>query len=203
MRRPGRASTRTGGPPSIHGFRDPDHHSGARLQRAAKHGVTSHPRRIGKMPAVPAAGCTAAGNLPSRVPEAESVSPLEQGIQPGKWAVGRIVHSRFGPVAGPSHMVDMASVLVVVAVDAKQLPVAAVKRIVVVVVIAMMDRELAQILPGEFTRTPSADPRIHLQRFRTIAPLALFRLTARFGDDLLQPVTAPPVFIHGALRRSA
>ena len=96
----------------------------------------------------------------------------------------------------------MASVFVVVAMDAEQFPIAAVGQVVVVVMIAMMDRELAQILPSKFARASSADPRIHLQRFRTIAALALLCLSARIGDDPLRPVTAPLVFIRGALRRS-
>ena len=131
--------------------------------------------------------------------------PLSKEPSPakGRWVASSPVSpADSGPVAGPSHMIDMARVLVVVAIDAKQLPIAAVSRIVVVVVIAMMDRELAQILPGEFTRASSADPRIHLQRFCAIAALALLRLPARFGDDPLQPATAPLVFTHGALRRA-
>ena len=48
--------------------------------------------------------------------------------------------------------------LIVMAVEAEQLPVTAVWRVVVMVVILVMDRELAQLLAVEFASTVGTDP---------------------------------------------
>src|SRR5436190_4568931 len=60
--------------------------------------------------------------------------------------------------------IDDARVLVLVAVDAKQLPVRAVGRIVVVVAVLVVHGELAQARRGKFARATGADPRQDLQR---------------------------------------
>ena len=54
-------------------------------------------------------------------------------------------------------------VLVVVAVDAQQLPVAAVGRIVPVIMVFVMDRQLAQFFAGKITAAFCADPWEDLQ----------------------------------------
>jgi hypothetical protein len=48
--------------------------------------------------------------------------------------------------------------LIVVTVEAEQLPVAAVRRIVVMVVVLVMDCELVQLLPVELAPTVGTDP---------------------------------------------
>lgn len=77
--------------------------------------------------------------------------------------------------------------LVVMTVKAQQFPIAAIRRVVVVVVIAMMDGELAQVGAREFPRTPTADPWIDLQRLLTIALGAPIGRVARFCNDAVQP----------------
>jgi hypothetical protein len=64
-------------------------------------------------------------------------------------------------------------VLVVVAVEAQELPVAAVGRVVVVVVVLVMDRQLVQSGTAELSRATRADPRIELQRLLAVGLLAL------------------------------
>ena len=76
--------------------------------------------------------------------------------------------------------------LVVMAVKAQQFPIAAIRRVVVVVVIAMMDGELAQVGAREFPRTPTADPWIDLQRLLTIALGAPIGRVARFCNDAVR-----------------
>lgn len=49
-------------------------------------------------------------------------------------------------------------VLIVMTVEAQQLPVAAVLRIVLVVMVLVMDGELVQLLSVEFSSTVGADP---------------------------------------------
>ena len=63
--------------------------------------------------------------------------------------------------------------LIVVAVEAQQFPVAAVGWIVVVVVIPVVDCEFMKVFAREFAPASSADPRIHLERLFPIALLAL------------------------------
>src|SRR5438045_3687853 len=57
-----------------------------------------------------------------------------------------------------------ALMLVLVAIGAQQFPVAAVTGIVVVVVVAVMHLEQAQIGVGEFPAAATANPGIHLER---------------------------------------
>ena len=81
-------------------------------------------------------------------------------------------------------------------IDAQQLPVAAVFRVVVVIVIAMVDRELAQIAAVELARATAADPRIHGQRAVAITLAALVGIAPRVGNDLV--VIAFDFFIKSA-----
>ena len=74
--------------------------------------------------------------------------------------MGGVARGRRRFVADPSDMIDVACVLVVVAVHAQEFPIAAVRRVVIVVMVAMMDGEFSQILAGEFTRASPANPRI-------------------------------------------
>lgn len=53
---------------------------------------------------------------------------------------------------------QIALMLIVMTVKAKQLPVAAVRGIVVMVVVLMMDRELAELLPLKFASTVGTNP---------------------------------------------
>src|SRR5687768_13278319 len=64
-----------------------------------------------------------------------------------------------------------ARVLVLVAVDAQELPVAAVGRVVVVVAVPVVHGELAQPLAVELARAARADPRQDLQRLRAVVRL--------------------------------
>ena len=76
--------------------------------------------------------------------------------------------------------------LVVVAVEAQQLPVAAVGRIEFVVVIAVVD---GQLMPGgvvELARAAAADPRLHLHRLLAVAEVALVGGSYRVGDDAVE-----------------
>lgn len=52
----------------------------------------------------------------------------------------------------------IALMLIVMAVKAEQLPVAAVRGIVIMIVILVMDRELAQLFTVKFTPAVGADP---------------------------------------------
>ena len=64
-------------------------------------------------------------------------------------------------------------VLIVVTVETQQLPVASVGRIVVVVVVLVMDRELAQLLAVTFAAAVRTDPRKYLERLLSVGLLQL------------------------------
>ncbi len=70
-----------------------------------------------------------------------------------------------------SHLIPL--VLIVVTVETEQLPVASVGWIVVVVVVLVMDRELAQLLAVKFASAMRTDPRKHFERLLTIGLLQL------------------------------
>ena len=73
-------------------------------------------------------------------------------------------------------------------VQAEQFPIAAIGRVVIVVVVAMMHRELVQVIAREFTRAAATNPRINLEGSLPIAPLALLPTALRLGDYPVQPV---------------
>ena len=58
--------------------------------------------------------------------------------------------------------VELSGVLVIVAVKAQQFPVAAVAGVVVMIVVAVVNRQFAQIQVRELTRTATTDPRVDL-----------------------------------------
>jgi hypothetical protein len=74
-----------------------------------------------------------------------------------------------------SHAVPL--VLIVVTVETEQLPVAPIWRIVVVVMVLMMDRELVEFLAVKFAAAMRTDPGKHFERPLSIA-LVLMRLVA-------------------------
>ena len=86
---------------------------------------------------------------------------------------------------------------IVMAVQAEKLPVAAVGRIVGVIVVAVMNRQFTQVGAGEFPRAAPADPRIEFQRLFPVALAARFGAAASIGEDAVQ--LARVVRAHGVL----
>src|SRR2546421_239373 len=64
---------------------------------------------------------------------------------------------------------QLSLVFVVMAVEAQQFPIAAVGRVVVVIVVPVMNRQLTQVRVREFAAAATADPRIELERLLSIA----------------------------------
>ncbi len=73
------------------------------------------------------------------------------------------------------------------AVETEQLPVAAVGRVVVVIVIAVVNCQLTQIRARERSSTAATGPRIDLQRSLAVALGALIGSAPRFGHDAIEP----------------
>ena len=74
----------------------------------------------------------------------------------------------------PSCRLFIALVFVVVAVETQQFPVADVRRVIVMVEIAMVDRELLQILAIELTGVTTVNLRMESQRLLAVVAFALF-----------------------------
>ena len=106
---------------------------------------------------------------------------MGEGREGAIWFSGRPRFVRLGSY-------QIALMLVVMTVKAKQLPVAAVRGIVVIVVVLVMHCELMKTLAGKFTSAQCADPGVDLQRLFPIAPLPLFTDTPALGDYPVQPV---------------
>ena len=87
---------------------------------------------------------------------------------------------------------ELALVLVVVAVQAQEFPVAAVGRVVVVIVVAVVDGEFAQVGGGEFAGAAAADPRIDLEGFFAIALGAGVGGAAGFEDEAIELANSTP-----------
>ena len=81
-------------------------------------------------------------------------------------------------------LIHIPLVLIVVAVKTQQFPVAAVRRIVIVVVILVMDREFTKFLACEFAPASCTDPWVHLERLLPIG----FLPTPSLGNDLIHLV---------------
>jgi hypothetical protein len=77
-------------------------------------------------------------------------------------------------------------VLVVVTVETQQLPVAPVGRIVVVVVVFVMDRELTEFLALKLTSAPRTDPGMDLERLLPIPLLPLLAVAPGFSHNPIQ-----------------
>lgn len=73
--------------------------------------------------------------------------------------------------------------LVVMTEKAEQLPVAAVQRIVVVIVILVMDREFAEPFSRKLPAAPGTDPGEYLESPLPIGFLPPRLLGSRFGDN--------------------
>src|SRR5690606_28817606 len=154
-----------------------------------------------RRPATRGGGCRATTSaVPSTRPAPKRFAPRlpEPGLAPIS-AFARKQRLQVGERIGPgrdrrvlcgqctdSGVVDLAGVLVVVTVHAQQLPVAAVGRIVVVVVIAVVDRQLLEVGAGEISRAAAAGPWIHLQGTLPIALRALFGAATGLGDDAVE-----------------
>ena len=80
--------------------------------------------------------------------------------------------------------------LIVMTVDAQQLPVATIFRVVVMIMVTVMHRQLMYIGMGEFAGAAAADPRVHLQGLLPVPLLPLFPVFSGLGNDLIQFMTA-------------
>jgi hypothetical protein len=79
---------------------------------------------------------------------------------------------------------EIALMLSIVTIDAKQLPIASVRRIVVVVVILVVDGQLLKLLTRELPSASGANVGIHFERSIPILVGSLFLIPQSLCDDL-------------------
>jgi hypothetical protein len=79
-------------------------------------------------------------------------------------------------------------VLIVVTIETQQLPVATVGWIIVVVVVFVMNRKLAQRFTAKFAAAPRTDPGVHFERLPSIGLLLLRLVAPRLSDNPVPPV---------------
>ena len=83
-------------------------------------------------------------------------------------------------------------------VEAQVFPVAAIGRIVIVIVVLVVYRQLVEVFPGKFPSASRADPGVNPERLFPISFLSFVRGLACFPDYLVQLVgvkSAPRRFI--------
>jgi hypothetical protein len=80
----------------------------------------------------------------------------------------------------------LSLMFVVVAVQTQQLPIAAIRRVVVVIVVPVVDGQFAQVGARKLAGAAPTDPRIELQRLFPVAPIARLGSATGFSDDAVQ-----------------
>lgn len=111
---------------------------------------------------------------------------LQQVLESSERSVGRTWHvlpTRRRLAIRVSHL--LPGVLILMAVEAQQFPVAPVGWVVVMVMVPMMDREFAQLCAAKFAPTPRTEPGIHLERLGAIGLLPLRLVAPRLGNNLI------------------
>ena len=115
-----------------------------------------------------------------------SLIVFQKPLKPGKGLVGCSFDLACPLITSTPDVVFVPRVLVVVTVHTQKFPVTAIFGIVIVVVVAMMNSEFAQVLESELASTTSANPWVQFQRFRSVVSLTLVTLTPRVGDDTVE-----------------
>jgi hypothetical protein len=85
--------------------------------------------------------------------------------------------------------------LVVMTINAQQLPIAPVGWIIVMVVVFVVDRQLTQSLALKFAPAAGADPGKNLECLFAIALKPLLAAGAGLSDDPVHPVTIQTLFL--------
>lgn len=104
---------------------------------------------------------------------------------------GRTAHT-CGSLFLATGFLDIASMFMIMAVDAEQFPVAAIRRIIFVVVVFVVHRELSKLFALKFTGTAATHGREKLQRLFPVSRLTLLLLPAHLRDHA---VSVPGIFV--------
>lgn len=115
---------------------------------------------------------------------------LQEVLEAFKWPIGRfwaLVHGRAGGGACTRLVIKITGMFIVMAVNAKIFPVAAIQRVVVVIVVLVVNREQMQILAGERAPAATAHPRVNLERQFAISAQAIIPIPPRPCNDFVEP----------------
>ena len=117
--------------------------------------------------------------MDSNTPESCSLLAIQQAVESGKRRhIGlRLICFGFS-AAMTFHQVFF--VFVVVAINAKQFPIAAIRGVVVMVMVFVVNSQFAQPPAGKLTAAACAEMRKHCQCARPIALLALGNIPVQF-----------------------
>ena len=94
----------------------------------------------------------------------------------------------FANIAAIASRFELPLVFVVVTVQAQQFPVAAIRWVVVVIVVTVMNGQLTKIGVCEFAAAATADPWIDLERLLAVALRARFGIAARVAHNPVELV---------------
>src|SRR6516162_8526774 len=97
-------------------------------------------------------------------------------------------------------LIQLPLVLVVVAVNAEQFPIAAVTRVVVVVVILVVHGQQVNGRVIEFPRTAAADPGEQFERLAAVTLVTLLADAPRARDDLVESIAIRIILLHDITR---
>ena len=113
---------------------------------------------------------------------------IQHGFKIRKW-IERSTRTLAAAGSGITPLrLNLPLVFVVMAVQTQQFPVAAIGRIIVVIVVAVMHRQLMHNLVRELTTAATANRRIHLQRLLTISLIPQLAGSPRFTHNLMQSI---------------
>src|SRR5690606_14939332 len=121
-------------------------------------------------------------------------------LEAGKGVEGGRCLFRLPPAAVVDEILELG-VLLVVAVEAQEFPVAAVRGVVVVVVVDVVDGQFPQVGAGELPGAAGADPGVELQGLLPVALLPLFDVVALFRQYPVEAAGGGLVIGHGWSRR--
>lgn len=110
---------------------------------------------------------------------------LQQVGETGEWFVRGWLPVAAGPGCAEGLFIKILLVFIIVAVEAEELPVAPVRRIVVVIVVLVMDREFAKFFARKFPAAPRADMGVHPERLLPVLLLPELAIAPGLGYDLV------------------
>lgn len=88
-------------------------------------------------------------------------------------------------------MIHVSRMFVFVTIDTEILPVTAIRWIIVMIMVLMMDSQLAKIIAGKFTPASAADPGVNAQRLFAISLVPIIPRATRPCDGLIESLRIP------------
>jgi hypothetical protein len=110
---------------------------------------------------------------------------IQSRLQIGKRVV-RCQGSLATHASASSRLIQLTCMLVIVAIQAEQFPVAAIGRVVVMIVVLVMDRQLAQARTGKLAATSPTNPWEQFKCLLAISGCALIAVPACLGDNTVE-----------------